>query len=119
MKTISENDASVTAFDIQWDIDSDYALEMLDEMPCKEAADALGINIEEYEPMSREDRHGLALSIWRHFPAKLFEFIGLPYSVIIPDELLMENDSDAMDENIANWLSDEYGFCVKGFTLSI
>ena len=118
MKHTPETEARVAAVDIQWDIDSEDALEMLDEMPCKEAADALEINVKKYSSMSREERHGLALSIWRHCPAKLYGFMDLPDSVEIPEELLTENDSEAMDENIADWLSDEYGFCHKGFVLS-
>lgn len=45
----------------------------------------------------------------------------LPHEVLIPDNIALEcidlNDVDEACDEISDWLSNEYGFCHKGFGL--
>ncbi len=108
----------VKACNIQWDIDFDEAFEKLDSMTPENAAKALNMPVNEYMTLSKEDRHDTAYDLWHRVPAELEKFMGLPDEVEIPEELLKETDKSVRDEDIANWLSDEYGFCHEGFELS-
>ena len=42
-------------------------------------------------------------------PEELYDFLGLPVEVELPDGL--------PEEEIADWLSDKYGYCHDGFVL--
>ena len=108
----------VTVSNIQWDIDVNDALERLDEMTDEKAAETLNMRTEEYRKLSEDARHDCAWDLWRHTPAALYAFMGLPDSVDVPEELLKINDRQLRDDAISDWLSDEYGFCHSGFTLS-
>ena len=99
------------AYDIQWDVDEEEGFEKLDEMTVHEAAEALRIFVEAYANMSAEERHDYASDAWHHNKVDLADFVGLPEKVVIPDDL---DD----DEEIANWLSNEYGYCIYGFKLN-
>ena len=98
------------AKNIQWDFDIDEVFERLDNMPADKAAEELGIPKEKYANMTTEERHNFAYDLFHHCPAALDEFMGLPDEIEIPRELIE-------DEDISNWLSDEYGFCHEGFEL--
>ena len=98
------------AYDIEWDFDKDQILERIDEAEPKEMAKLIGIPVKKYESLTQEERYDWANDKFRHCPALLDEFMGLPDEVDIPLELVD-------DEDIANWLSDEYGFCHEGFKL--
>lgn len=98
------------ATEIQWDFDMDEVYERLDEMKPKEAAESLGVPFDRYERMTTEERHDYAYDAFRHCPAMLDDFMGLPYEIEIPKEL-------TDPEDISDWLSDEYGFCHRGFEL--
>ena len=52
-----------------------------------------------------------AYDMFEHNQAAAAEFMGLPEEVEIPDSVGTDED------DISNWLSDEYEFCHKGFTL--
>ena len=110
--------AKVTVSNIQWDIDFNDALERLDEMTDEKAAETLNVRTEEYRKLSEDERHDCAWDLWQHTPAALHAFMGLPDSVDVPEELLKTNDRQSRDDAISDWLSDEYGFCHNGFTLS-
>ena len=48
--------------------------------------------------------------------------LGLPNEVIIPDDVILECDNDDINDyysDVADWLSNEYGFCLYGFDLLI
>ena len=98
------------ATNIQWDIDMEDALAMLDEMTAKDAAEALEISYDRYANMTSEERDDYAYDFFHHRPGALCDFVGLPDEVDIPEELTDEED-------IADWLSDEYGFCHDGFCI--
>ena len=98
------------AYNIDWDIDIEEALEQLDEMDYKKAAFVIGVSADLYANMTTEERNDYAYDLWRHCPGLLEEFVGLPSEVKIPKEL--QDDAD-----ITDWLSDEYGFCINGYQL--
>ena len=99
------------ATDIQWDIDMDEVYEKLDDMSCENASEALGVSYRQYADMTTGERHDLAYDIFRHSPGALFDFLGLPEEVEIPEEV---GDNE---EDISNWLSDTFGYCHEGFGL--
>ena len=98
------------AYNIDWDINIEEALDILDEMDYKDAASALGISVDAYANMTTEERHDYAYDLFHHCPGELEDFMNLPTKVEIPKELTNEED-------ITEWLSDEYGFCIKGYKL--
>ena len=98
------------AYDIWWDFDKDQIFERIDETDSAEMAKIIGITPKQYESLSPEERHDLAYDKFRHYPALLDEFMGLPDEIDIPPELVDPED-------ISDWLSDEYGFCHEGFQL--
>ena len=98
------------AYDIWWDFDKDQIFERIDETDSAEMAKIIGITPKQYESLSPEERHDLAYDKFRHCPALLDEFMGLPDEIDIPPELVDPED-------ISDWLSDEYGFCHEGFQL--
>ena len=98
------------AYDIWWDFDKDQIFERIDETDSAEMAKIIGITPKQYESLSPEERHDLAYDKFRHCPALLDEFMGLPDEIDIPTELVDPED-------ISDWLSDEYGFCHEGFQL--
>ena len=100
------------AYDIEWDFDEDQIFERIDETESEEMAEIIGISVEKYESLTQEERYDWAYDKFRHCPALLDEFMGLPDEVDIPLELVD-------DEDISNWLSDEYGFCHEGFQLKV
>ena len=100
------------AYDIEWDFDEDQIFERIDETESEEMAEIIGISVEKYESLTQEERYDWAYDKFRHCPALLDEFMGLPDEVDIPLELVD-------DEDISNWLSDEYGFCHEGFQLEV
>jgi hypothetical protein len=95
---------------IQWDIDFDEVYERLDNMEYTTAAKAIGVPAERYANMTTEERHDYAYDKFHHCPAELDEFVGLPLEIEIPEEL-------TDDEDISDWLSDEFGYCHEGFEL--
>lgn len=105
------NKAPIIASNIQWDYDFDEIYEKLDSMSAENAAEALGISYERYANMTTEERHDYAYDLFHHCPGAACEFLGLPNEIEIPAELTDEED-------ISDWLSDEYGYCHKGFALS-
>jgi hypothetical protein len=100
------------AVNILWDIDLEDGLYVLDEMTAKEASEVLGISEERYANMTSEERDDYACEVFERSPSTLVECIGLPDEVEIPKRLKNKDG-----ERISDWLSDEFGFCHKGFEL--
>ena len=99
------------AINIEWDIDIEDGLYVLDEMTYKDAAEALGISADTYANMNSDERDEYATEVFEKSPSTLIEIVGLPDTVKLPKNL---KDT----ESISDWLSDEFGFCNKGFWLS-
>ncbi len=102
------------ATNILWDVDFDEVYEHLDNMNYKNAAKAIEVSEETYANMTTEERHDQAYYLFRHSPADLDEFLGLPSEVDIPAELI---ESDFFDEDVSDWLSDTFGYCHEGFEI--
>lgn len=98
------------ATEIQWDFDMDEVYERLDEMEPDKVAEELGVPKNTYARMTTEERHDYAYDVFHHSPGALDDFMGLPYEIDIPPIL-------TDPEDISDWLSDEYGFCHRGFQL--
>ena len=91
---------------IEWDIYIDDAFEILNDMPRSKVADIFGTHTIN---MTTDELYDYAYDVWRHSPAELEEFMGLPDTVDVPGTL--------EDDEIANYLSDQYGFCIRNFEL--
>lgn len=98
------------AYNIQWDIDIEEAIDVLDDSSYADAAEILGISKERYANMTTSERYDYAYSYFYHCPGALEDLFELPTSVEIPDDITDEDD-------VSDWLSDEYGFCHRGFAL--
>ena len=97
------------AGNIQWVVDMDEMLEVMDTMTVESAAEVVEIPVSRYANMTTEERHDYAIDYFRHCPGALDDLMGLPDKVDIPDEV--------DEEDVADWLSDEYGFCHEGFVI--
>lgn len=95
------------ATDILWDIDSEDIYAALDKMDVYKAAEVLGISTVRYALMTTEERHQAADNLSRFDKEEL---MNLPSEVDIPDRI--------DEEEVSDWLSDEFGFCHQGFKLS-
>lgn len=98
------------AFNIQWDIDIEEALDLLGDMTSSEAAKVLGISVSKYDSMTESELEDYASSYFHHCPGALDDLFDLPQVVNVPDYL-------TDDDEISDWLSDTYGFCHSGFSL--
>ena len=99
---------------IEWDVDFKNVEEMEDiltGLDDKKVAAALRIPLKEYRKMPMEERVGEAIWQLRHEPALVNDFYGLPDDVDVPEEI-------ETIEDVADWLSDTYGFCHRGFTIN-
>ncbi|MCR4749332.1 MAG: hypothetical protein K5877_05910 [Lachnospiraceae bacterium] len=65
--------------------------------------------------MTTSEIHDYAYDLFRHSPAILYEFLDLPVEVELPEEL-GNTANDYYNEDITEWLSDTYGYCVETFT---
>ena len=101
------------AYDIEWDIDIEEAFEKLDTMTLEEAAAALDIQLPLYSKMNTIERRDFAYDRFCHNHTNLADFIGVPNKVDIPEEIAKEGT-----EAISDWLTDEFGWCHRGFRLS-
>lgn len=99
------------ACNIIWDIDMEQILEKLDDMTVDNAAKALGIPYQTLINMRQYEIHDYAYDMFEHNQTAAAEFMELPENVEIPDSVGTDED------DISDWLSDEYEFCHKGFTL--
>ena len=101
------------AYDIEWDIDIEEAFEKLDIMTLEEAAAALDIQLPLYSKMNTIERRDFAYDRFRHNRTNLEDFIGVSNKLDIL-EVIFKYGSEA----ISNWLTDEFGWCHRGFRLS-
>lgn len=97
---------------IEWDIELNAVKDMLDKMSDEEAVSVLGKfyskNVATF--LTAEDLKTGTVHLFKANPEIMAEFVGLPNEEIIPDSV------DA--GNIADYLSDKYGYCVKSFVIS-
>jgi len=90
---------------IKWDIDMDNVLETIDKMAG--AAEVLGLSEEAYANMNSSERNDYIHDVFEHSPEAKADLLGLPSEADIPDDT----------EEIADYLSDKYAFCVISFEI--
>lgn len=98
---------------IDWDIDMDEVMEKLDELNEAETLKVLGYDktlSERWKKASDAVRMDMAESTFRHCPGLLYDFLELPESLELSDEY--DKDQDVVD-----YLSDTYGYCIKSLSV--
>lgn len=140
----TENKSKFVAYEIDWDIGIEDIYNLLDDMECREAAESLGISIDAYANMSVTDRpqsagssksvsqganvsdstgrslgqslgtNDFAYDDFHHNRLDWEPYFNLPDEVEIPDEFGITSTDDDM-QYVTDWLSDTYGFCIKGY----
>lgn len=116
----------VVVSDIQWDFDVSDVLESFDELSVDEASKYLEIPSDRYANMHDSERHDYILDVFKEdwFADSLSELFHLPQEVSIPSSEFEPDDlkdirNNGYAEAVSDWLSDEYSFCVKGFSAAI
>lgn len=95
---------------IQWDIEFEDFFDGLLEMTVKAQARILGIPNDKYINMTTEERNDYAYDVFRHSPSVADEVFDLPTEIELPD-------GEWTEELITEYLSNEYGFCLNGYSL--
>lgn len=90
---------------IKWDIDMDDILETIGEMTAEEVSEVLGLPKGTYANMNTSERD--IYDMFEHSPEAKANLLGLPSEADIPDDT----------EEIADYLSDKYEFCVISFEI--
>lgn len=98
------------AVNIQWSYDEQEPFEAIEEMSADEASELLGIPFKTYANMTTAERYDYVADVIRHCPAVADEILSLPDKVTIPEALTDDGD-------IADWISDTFGFCIEGFQI--
>ena len=99
------------AKNIKWDIDKHDATEfLLDSFTVKEIADFLKIDEQKLNNLSDDDLYDKVTEELENKPEHYNELYDLPDSVEIPEDLTDEDD-------ITEWLTNQYEFCVKSYNL--
>ena len=105
---------TLVASDIEWDIEMHDIFETMDEIAIDKAAQILDIPVDRYANMTTSERYDYIYDTIRHNQKTSFlveELFDLPEEIVLPDEL---KDTD----DITDYISDTYGFCIEGYTLS-
>lgn len=92
---------------IEWDIDIDDVLETIGEMTVKEVAEVLGLPEDTYANMNNSERNDCIYGMFERSPEAKADLLCLPSEADIPDDT----------EEIADYLSDKYAFCVISFEI--
>lgn len=100
------------ATNIEWDVSDEELLTVLDAMTAETAAEKLGIPKDTYANMTTEERHDWALDAFHHNSTSRSEFVGLPDDVELP-----EGAEEWEDDEITDYLSDEYGYFINGYDI--
>lgn len=98
------------AIKIEWNIDMDEVYEKLDGMTSEKASEVLGIPLNTYCNMTTSEKHDYAYDTFHHNLGMLYDFMGLPEEVELPETLKEAED-------ITYWLSDTYGFCIDTYDI--
>lgn len=105
----------ITIHHINWDIDLQDAYERLDNMSKKNAANALGMPYHSYLRISSP--YELINDLFNNYPVAFNNFMGIPNTVILPDDIVDRWHKEKNDEIITNYLSDTYDFCINEYDI--
>lgn len=95
---------------ISWDYDYEEFWQTLSEKLVEKQAKILDIPYNRYIEMNETEREEYAYDVFRRTPSVANEVFELPNEVELPNE-------DWTEELITDYLSNEYGFFIKGYTL--
>ena len=91
------------AFDIEWDVSVEDVLVYADEN---------GFTEDEYDIEYFYDAYS------RNDMGKLYKVLGLPEEIEIPENIEAVAIQEQNDEVITEWLTNHYGYCIKGYSLA-
>ena len=112
-------EASFKATDIEWDVDMDTVYDILDETSDEDIAKLLGTTVGKVEDMMAVEVHEAVRDKFHHCPGAMYDFLNLPESVDVPAEIVSQSFCiDDIIQDMADWLSDTYGYCHEGFVVS-
>lgn len=94
-------------FNIQWDVDDDDIYDVIDKMCCHKAAAIFELSEDTYSRMSVSERHNYVHNYIQKNSSVISSIMELPDEAEIPDDI----------DEPADFLSDEYGFCINGFSI--
>ena len=98
------------AINIDWDTDEqDVAEEVLDYASQKEIADLLKVDEKKIANINQDDLYDLIRDTFHHRPGLMDDYLGLPSSIEIPENV--------EKNEIADWLTSTYEYCIRGFEL--
>nr|MCR5201896.1 hypothetical protein [Lachnospiraceae bacterium] len=104
---------------VDWDIDFESIFEA-----CEENAEKIYVNIlkiKDYKSLSKDERYSIINDIYRHNAPSMEEIekvIGIPECPLIPPSTVNYAIASGDDEYITEYLTQEYGWCINGYTLS-
>ena len=108
--TMKKPAVTLTLSQIYWDINTLDVASRLNALGDEAAAKALGISLEEYRSFG-----DAGSEVFRKFASenveKLYEFMGLPTEVVVPDKIASTGDA----ADVENWLSEEYGYTFDSY----
>ena len=103
---------------IKWNIDMEEIIEKLDDMSIEKAANALDVPVNHFRKFKKSEYYDYAYDFFNHSSDSnnmKAEFMGIPLEAVIPNELADEFEKTGNDENINDYLSDEFEFDCCGF----
>ena len=104
----------IFATNIEWDVDMASITEAMSELSWREAAKAVDCPPERWAELNDTEKEDFAEEFFREDTAALAKLMKLPTEVEIPGDIADECEED---DDVSDWLSDTYEFCVKGFVI--
>ena len=93
---------------IDWDIDLNEAVENITREGIVTESEFFQLTKKQCLSMSMDEIEDYVRDFFHHRPGALYDYLDLPEETTVPDELIT-------DEDITDWLSDEYGYCLNGW----
>lgn len=102
-----------TVTDIDWDIDPAIAFEYTEDKTWEKAAELVGLPVDRYQNMTREERLDYVYDAIHHNKRTAAEIMDIPDSIVLPEEVVLAAKEDGY-EVITEYLSDTYGSYING-----
>lgn len=105
------NNSDITfSVSVVWDIDTEDILEHISDMTYEKAAETIGCNKDTYANMTDNERYDYIDEYVSD--AQRAEILELPDKI----DVSLRDIKDHADDDFAEYLADEYAFCVKSYT---
>ena len=114
---------ALIATDIRYNIDVQEVIDHLDSMTPSEVADVLDIYEHQWTLWGNNEKVDIVSEAIRKQKLIPEELIGLPVTMKIPETFYHAQREDSLkdayldDGQIADWISDETGYYIDGFTI--